>query len=223
MKTTLTVIAKNEQSIPKNLHPSGFGGEDSTPVITFIKGKKYVAKIVADDYLVAVGEDKEEYRIGGNGDSLPYWMDCEFRKAFEMVDPPITCIETEIWEPIPSKPGYLREVRKKTYEEVYKETCQFLKERDIWDKLDYFYLCHDYPNENYEKKPFPEWRWIACYAVVGSSEGHYIHVDIIKADNSREFLFLGKTFAGMDYALYVSNMLTKVFWDEFKKCETAPE
>jgi len=223
VKTTLKVIAKKEQTIPKNLHVSGFGGDDTSPVVTFAQGEEYIARIISDDTLIATGEDNEEYRIGGNGDGLPYWMDYDFRENFEMVDHPITCIETEIWEPNPEKPGYMREVRKKTYGEVYKEVCQFLKERGIWDNLDYFHLSCNCSDKNYEQRPFPVWRWIACYAVVGSSEGHYIHVDIIKSDGSRELLFLGKTFLGMDYALYVSNMLTKVFWDEFKKCEKAPD
>lgn len=222
-KTTLTVVAEVEQSIPKNLHISGFGGEDTTPVITFAKGKEYAAKVVSDDTLVATGEDGEEYRIGGNGDGKSYWRDYQFLKSFRMIDPPVTVIETEIYEPNPEKPGFLKEVRKKTFGEVYKEACQFLKERDIWDNLDYFHLSRDYSDKNYENKPFPTWRWIVCYAVVGGSEGHYIHVDIFKSEGGTEQLFLGKTFLGMDYALYVSNMLTKVFWDEFKGGDKAPK
>lgn len=43
-------------------------------------------------------------------------------------------------------------------------------------------------------------KWIACYAVTGGSEGHYIHVDVIRTDQSRDMVFLGKTFQGMEHA-----------------------
>ena len=222
MKKTLTVVPKVEQFIPESLHVNSFGSGEDTPVITFKKGKRYKATIVSDDTLIATGEDGVEYRVGGNGDGKSYWRDYEFLKNFSMIDPPIVVIETEIYEPNPEKPGWLREVRKKTLGEVYNETCQFLKERDIWDNLDYFHLDRDYSDKEYSKKPFPAWKWIACYAVVGGSEGHYIHVDIITTNGEQKPLFLGKTFLGMEYALHVSNMLTKVFWDEFKGGDKAP-
>ena len=213
-KTTLNIIAKYNHYSEQD--------EDKSLDIIFIKGKEYQAKIVADDNILVVGEDGEERRVGGDLNGKPYWRDWDFLKSFEMIDPPVTCIETEVYEPIPEKPGFVREVRKRTFGEIYKETRQFLEERDIWDSLDYFHLSRDYKDDKFEDKLFPNWRWIACYAVVGGSEGHYIHVDIIDMDGKTTQLFLGKTFMGMDYALYVSNMLTKVFWDEYKKCEASP-
>lgn len=129
----------------------------------------------------------------------------------KITNPPITCIETEIWEPNPDKSGYLRLVRHKTFKEVFEETKQFLIERDIWDNLDYFNLQND---KECESNPFPAWRMICCYAVVGSSEGYYVHVDIIDIDGKRIPLFIGKILSSMEYALYISNMLTKVFWDK---------
>lgn len=42
--------------------------------------------------------------------------------------------------------------------------------------------------------------WIACYAVTGGSEGHYIHVDLIDREDKRTLVFLGKTFLGMQHA-----------------------
>lgn len=50
---------------------------------------------------------------------------------------------------------------------------------------------------------------IAVYAVTGGSEGHYIHVDIITEGKTTP-LFLGKTFMGIDFALELSNALTKI-------------
>ena len=50
-------------------------------------------------------------------------------------------------------------------------------------------------------------RWLACYAVTGGSEGHYVHIDALMVeDEGRDQhlvvrpLFLGKTFQGMAHA-----------------------
>ena len=54
------------------------------------------------------------------------------------------------------------------------------------------------------------YRWIACYAVTGGSEGHYIHVDLIGGydhDWSGKALHLitGKTFLGLTHAQKIAN------------------
>ena len=49
-------------------------------------------------------------------------------------------------------------------------------------------------------------RWVACYAVTGTSEGHYVHVDGI-AEDGRHALFLGKTFEGMQSACCAASVL----------------
>jgi len=46
--------------------------------------------------------------------------------------------------------------------------------------------------------------WIACYAVTGNSEGHYIHVDLIRTGETRDLVFLGKTFQGMQHAQLIA-------------------
>jgi hypothetical protein len=53
------------------------------------------------------------------------------------------------------------------------------------------------------------YRWLACYAVTGDSEGHYIHVELIgnTAPEKRLRLWLGKTFAGMAHACQVATLL----------------
>ncbi len=48
-------------------------------------------------------------------------------------------------------------------------------------------------------------KWIACYAVTGGSEGHYIHVDLIDREGRRTLTFLGKTFQGMAHAQAIAN------------------
>jgi hypothetical protein len=50
-------------------------------------------------------------------------------------------------------------------------------------------------------------RWLACYAVTGGSEGHYVHIDALMLEGEGRDqhlvvrpLFLGKTFQGMVHA-----------------------
>jgi len=51
-----------------------------------------------------------------------------------------------------------------------------------------------------------DYRWIACYAVMGDSEGHYIHIELVRQGkgcddpDTHELVFLGKTFQGLDHA-----------------------
>ena len=72
------------------------------------------------------------------------------------------------------------------------------------DGFEYFSLSiaatHLHPRRADE--PIGRYRWIACYAVTGGSEGHYIHVDRLyeaapyASAITQEPLFLGKTFGG---------------------------
>lgn len=131
-------------------------------------------------------------------------------------DPHIEVIETEIWETVPEKPGNVRVVRNKTVQEVYDEVVLFLKQRNLYDKLDYFLASFDIAESD-----FPEWHWIACYAVVGGSEGHYVHVDAISS-KGLQHIFTAKTFEGFEHALEVSNMLARAFWDELRSFDKLP-
>jgi hypothetical protein len=126
-------------------------------------------------------------------------------------------IETEIWVPNPEKPGYLMLERMKTIGEVYDELEQILKEQGIYGEMDYFGISSGWNGRKQEarKQDFPNYRWIACFAVEGGSEGHYIHVEIISAEGGkwkREIIFLGKTFCGLEHALKVSNICTQAFY-----------
>jgi len=73
--------------------------------------------------------------------------------------------------------------------------------------IDYFELSVEakYTNPARLDQPIGDYRWIACYAVTGGSEGHYIHVDRIhRAEGDmyghlpyvHEPIFLIKTFGG---------------------------
>jgi len=94
------------------------------------------------------------------------------------------------------------EREKRTVGEVHKQ----LVER-LGDMIDeYFHVANRYdksPGFNITaESDWPEQgaKWIACYAVTGSNEGHYIHVDCVYNDQTRDMIFLGKTFQGMDHA-----------------------
>jgi hypothetical protein len=57
---------------------------------------------------------------------------------------------------------------------------------------------------------FESHRWIACYAVTGGSEGHYIHVDLIGGydldwTGKALHLITGKTFLGLAHAHKIAN------------------
>ncbi len=67
---------------------------------------------------------------------------------------------------------------------------------------------------NMAEQPFLEllksYRWIACFAVTGGSEGHYIHVDLIggydlDGTGTALHLFTGKTFLGLAHAHTIAN------------------
>src|SRR5204863_8528126 len=101
-------------------------------------------------------------------------------------------VETEVWEPNPDEPGYLQLVRRKTVDEVMDELRTIVGE---------------YPTggEEYFTSPLrliaddePEWPagTIIVYAVEGSSEGDYVHVDVIKHDGQRVAVLPAKTFTG---------------------------
>ena len=54
------------------------------------------------------------------------------------------------------------------------------------------------------------YRWIACYAVTGGSEGHYIHIDLIHGYDHDwtgrvVHLITGKTFQGLAHAQKIAN------------------
>ena len=114
-------------------------------------------------------------------------------------------IETDIWVPNPEQTGFLKFERNKTYGEVYEELVQFLKEQGVYDELDYL------SNHMDKEAVFGEYRWIACFAVKGGSEGHFIHIETI-SDTGRELIFLGKTFSGLEHAMKISNLCTQAFY-----------
>ena len=92
--------------------------------------------------------------------------------------------------------------------------------------LDHQGLCEEYFSPSFESyglsgnEPWAEiwnhnnqhYRWLACYPVTGSNEGHYIHVELIGfvgfgEGAARLPLFTGKTFKGMESATRAATLL----------------
>lgn len=111
-------------------------------------------------------------------------------------------IEIQKWEPILDKPGYVREAGRLKVNEVCELLNEKLKELDIAPDEYGFSLWSGV----YGEKEFPEWHWICCYPVTGSSEGHYMHIDVITKEGHKH-LYMAKTLresqSGMEYAYEV--------------------
>jgi hypothetical protein len=50
------------------------------------------------------------------------------------------------------------------------------------------------------------WSWLAVYAVTGTSEGHYVHIDLIgcPGDGQVEHMAMVKTFSGWEKASLIA-------------------
>lgn len=96
--------------------------------------------------------------------------------------------------------------------DIYCDLSESLKEvgyypDDGLSRMDY--MCKEDYRQSLRDAVFPEHRWIACFAVTGDSEGHYIHVEVVK-DDSRELIFLGKTFQGMEHAYRIALVCARI-------------
>lgn len=84
----------------------------------------------------------------------------------------------------------------RTLGEILKDLEAFLKERYEDPNLDYFQLAG---LEHRLTSKWPsEYGHIACFVATGTSEGHYIHVELV--NSKRIPLFIAKTFGGFDHA-----------------------
>lgn len=107
-------------------------------------------------------------------------------------------IEIEVYEPVPDQPGYLCRVRNRTIGEVWQDLKDRLEEDGLLPE-EYMGIAASANGAS----QFPRYRFLACYPVTGGSEGHYVHVDVLK-DGKHIPVFLGKTFKGMDFACTVA-------------------
>jgi hypothetical protein len=116
-------------------------------------------------------------------------------------------VETEVWIDDPERPGYLRLIRRKTIAEVYREILALVGKDDggftVVDGADEYFGIHSGASADRE---WPQGR-IVVFAVAGSSEGHYVRVEVQTDDSRSELLILGKGFAGADAAWALARRL----------------
>jgi len=107
------------------------------------------------------------------------------------------------------KTGTVRRIKGRTAGEVMAdlsyEARELLKEVEYAD-LSYSFGRRTDGSQDSETE-VPKVRRVACYAVTGGNEGHYVHVDIHTPDNEQVPFILVKTFMGMDHARAISNKL----------------
>lgn len=103
--------------------------------------------------------------------------------------------------------GFVRNEVGKPIEKVFTWIKGELTSKGIdLSNYDYFH-CNKYR----ESKAWPiSYHRIACFAVTGGSEGHYVHVDVIDNNQHIENLLLAKTFLGHDHANLLASELSKL-------------
>jgi hypothetical protein len=124
-------------------------------------------------------------------------------------------IQLEVWRRVvdeSGKPtGRVVRVAGRPIPEIMRDLDRRLTAEDLIDE--YFALGQPYQYDHARRPHTPlDWpdryRWIACYACTGGSEGHYVNVDLItengkegkEADWVRNALAVIKTFRGMEHA-----------------------
>lgn len=128
-------------------------------------------------------------------------------------------IETQIWEPVPEKPGYVRCVGQRKAKEVFNELELSLKEVGLYPD-EYFLIDRDFDCDDME---FPPLEDFYCYAQWGGSEGIYIEVDLVTQDQAtktykRKNFATGKTLMedgdSFDRMQYIAGYIYKLFMGE---------
>lgn len=134
-------------------------------------------------------------------------------------------IETEIWEPVPDKPGHIQYVGQRKASEVFQNLENFLREENIYP--DEYFL----PNQDFDDKPDLEMPRIAdifCYAQWGGSEGVYLEVEFaVKHPTENRYTrvnfasgkTLGESSEDFDRMQYIAGRIYKAFTSE--GCESS--
>jgi hypothetical protein len=106
-------------------------------------------------------------------------------------------VEIETWEPVPDRPGFVRNTENRSIKAVYDDLVAYLTEIEALPE-EYFTICFPYKGRR-QAEPFPEFNRIACFPVRGGSEGYYVHVAAIRpnddpiSEGSIDTIYLGKT------------------------------
>jgi hypothetical protein len=122
---------------------------------------------------------------------------------------PSKAVELCVWEKDLDKPGYIKKTRHKTFSEVYTEFDSVVKP-----------YIDEYCSPAFESDvrgrnmyPIPPCSRIACWAVPGSNEGDYVHIDLIMLGNGERTPFaIIKTFNGNDYAWELAKFCANLLW-----------
>lgn len=100
-------------------------------------------------------------------------------------------IEIEVYKPHPTKPGYVTLDHRRGIREIRRELNAKIPE-DISRELEYPF--HDYVD--WDDEPFPEFDFLACFALPGANEGYYVHVEALKRGDygadKRQLVYLAK-------------------------------
>lgn len=84
-------------------------------------------------------------------------------------------INTEKWEPVPEKPGYVRLAGQRKTEDVFRELQDFLEKENLMPD-EYFQMT---PGFEKSYPLFPKTEDFRCYAQWGVSEGIYLEVELL--------------------------------------------
>ena len=128
--------------------------------------------------------------------------------------------------PHPEKKGCLKYVGMATYRECFEVVRDRLKsvavdhhggQCSLWDLLEYGGLSPvvEYGDTLTVDSQIPEDARIAAYAMPGSNEGHYVHVDAISKSGERHPMLLLKSFGGMKMAYQVAAEVSAALHNDF--------
>ena len=129
-------------------------------------------------------------------------------------------IETEIWEPVPDKPGCVQYARQRKVYEVFQDLENFLRAENIYPD-EYFLLNWDFENKLDSEMPRVE--DIFCYAQWGGSEGVYLEVEFaVKHPTENRYMrvnfasgkTLGESSEDFDRMQYIAGRIYKAFTNE---------
>ena len=112
------------------------------------------------------------------------------------------------------------DVKAKTIRDIYRELRTALEAEKLVDEAEenaYFSVSPLVPEGAFDS-PFPTgYVFVACYAVTGTTDGHYVHVDLLYPGPASDThplrshtMFVGKTFKGMEHARRMANKCADV-------------
>lgn len=108
-------------------------------------------------------------------------------------------VATEVWRKDPDRPGYLKLLCRRSVQEVYDDLRTIVGEYPHGGE-EYFSVVRNADGLLLRDWPHRPGSRLAVFAVNGSSEGDYVHVEVHDGSGGRELVLLAKTFEGRDAA-----------------------